>query len=125
MSARHEGINELRGCACRWNVRDDRVATCKRHKGWLDVVHEFSERARDAERRLETPASSSPVAEPCVITQAGEEAAGWQWRFVFTDGAGAWSHPRPLPVKFVGNPVPGGHKAILETRLLYAPRTQP
>lgn len=40
---------ESHGCACRWDADDNRVATCVRHQGWLDVVQEWSGRARDAE----------------------------------------------------------------------------
>ena len=40
---------ELHGCACRWDADDNRVATCVRHQGWLDVVQEWSERAKAAE----------------------------------------------------------------------------
>ena len=41
---------ELTGCACRWDADDNRVATCARHQGWLDVVHEWAERAKAAEK---------------------------------------------------------------------------
>ena len=40
---------EPTGCACRWDADDNRVATCARHQGWLDVVHEWAERAKAAE----------------------------------------------------------------------------
>jgi len=40
----------LTGCACRWDADDNRVATCVRHQGWLDVVHEYAERAKAAEK---------------------------------------------------------------------------
>ena len=39
----------LSGCACRWDADDKRVATCVRHRGWLDVVSEWAERAKAAE----------------------------------------------------------------------------
>ena len=40
------------GCACRWDSDDKRVATCVRHQGWLDVVAEWADRAREAEAKL-------------------------------------------------------------------------
>ena len=40
------------GCACRWNHKDDRVATCERHQGWLEVIAEWADRAREAEAKL-------------------------------------------------------------------------
>ena len=46
-----EPVNQmLQGCACRWDADDNRVATCVRHKGWLDVVQEWSDRAKAAEQ---------------------------------------------------------------------------
>jgi hypothetical protein len=47
------------GCACRWNASDERIATCKRHQGWLDVVHEWAERAKTAEAKLARIADSA------------------------------------------------------------------
>jgi len=43
---------EHKGCACRWDAEDNRVATCVRHQGWLDVVQEWADRARDAEAKV-------------------------------------------------------------------------
>ena len=40
------------GCACRWDSEGDRVVTCERHEGWLEVVAEWADRARDAEKKL-------------------------------------------------------------------------
>jgi hypothetical protein len=40
------------GCACRWNSEDDRVVTCERHEGWLEVIAEWADRARSAEAKL-------------------------------------------------------------------------
>ncbi len=40
------------GCACRWNSEDKRIATCERHQGWLDVIAEWADRAREAEQKL-------------------------------------------------------------------------
>ena len=46
-----EPVNQmLQGCACRWDADDNRVATCVRHQGWLDVVSEWAERAKAAEQ---------------------------------------------------------------------------
>lgn len=39
----------LTGCACRWDREGNRMQTCVRHQGWLDVVHEWAERAKSAE----------------------------------------------------------------------------
>jgi hypothetical protein len=46
------------GCACRWNAEDNRVATCARHQGWLDVVSEWADRAKTAEAKLAQPSRS-------------------------------------------------------------------
>ena len=43
---------EHRGCACRWDADDNRVATCDRHQGWLDVIQEWADRAKEAEAKL-------------------------------------------------------------------------
>lgn len=51
--------NELIGCACRWNADDERVATCTRHQGWLDVVQEWADRAKAAESKIAALASES------------------------------------------------------------------
>lgn len=42
-------VEPHQGCACRWDADDNRVATCVRHQGWIDVVQEWADRARDAE----------------------------------------------------------------------------
>lgn len=42
------------GCACRWDANDNRVATCVRHQGWLDVVREWADRAKAAEAALKS-----------------------------------------------------------------------
>lgn len=57
----HPEQGDLTGCACRWDADDNRVATCVRHQGWLDVVHEWAERAKSAETTLQ---SAQPVALP-------------------------------------------------------------
>jgi hypothetical protein len=45
-------VEPHKGCACRWDADDNRVATCVRHQGWLDVVQEWADRAKDAESAL-------------------------------------------------------------------------
>ncbi len=40
------------GCACRWDEEGDRTVTCERHQGWLEVIAEWAERAREAEAKL-------------------------------------------------------------------------
>ena len=50
----HPEQGDLTGCACRWDADDNRVATCVRHQGWLDVVHEWAERAKSAETTLQS-----------------------------------------------------------------------
>ena len=40
------------GCACRWDSEDKRIVTCERHQGWLDVIGEWADRAREAEQKL-------------------------------------------------------------------------
>ena len=50
-----EPVNQmLQGCACRWDADDNRVATCVRHQGWLDVVQEWADRAKAAEQGQQT-----------------------------------------------------------------------
>lgn len=53
MTTQHDERAELTGCACRWDKDDNRLHTCERHQGWLDVVHEWAERAKAAEREVE------------------------------------------------------------------------
>jgi len=58
------------GCACRWDRDDKRIATCERHQGWHDVVHEWAERAKAAEARLARiadPAASPTEGDPAVL----------------------------------------------------------
>lgn len=51
------------GCACRWNDEGDRVITCARHEGWLEVIAEWADRAREAEEKLK-------VLNPCLTCEA-------------------------------------------------------
>lgn len=48
------------GCACRWDSEGDRVVTCARHEGWLEVVAEWADRAREAEKKLKALAQPIP-----------------------------------------------------------------
>lgn len=54
--------DNLAGCACRWDADDNRVVTCPRHQGWLDVIQEWADRAKAAEA-------------PAVLAGGG---GGWQ-----------------------------------------------
>ena len=45
---------EHTGCACRWDAKNTRTATCERHQGWLDVIADWSNRARAAEAETAT-----------------------------------------------------------------------
>ena len=42
-----EPVDRLTGCACRWDENDNRVLTCVRHQGWLDVVEEWATTAKE------------------------------------------------------------------------------
>jgi hypothetical protein len=44
--------DDVVGCACRWDAEGDRVVTCGRHEGWLEVIAEWANRAREAEAKL-------------------------------------------------------------------------
>jgi len=61
----------LTGCACRWDADDNRVVTCVRHQGWLDVVHEWAERAKAAEAK----AAEAKAAQPLELSSF---EAGWR-----------------------------------------------
>ena len=50
------------GCACRWDHEDNRISTCERHQGWLEVIAEWADRAREAEAKLKAAAQPAPVA---------------------------------------------------------------
>ena len=69
-----------KGCACRWDADDNRVATCVRHQGWLDVVQEWADRAKAAE-------AAAPQAKPLPLTQEEIdrciEAADARWADAF------------------------------------------
>lgn len=65
---------ESTGCACRWNFEGDRVVTCARHEGWLEVISEWADRAREAEKKLKSLAQ--PVSH-AVIAGALFDFMGW------------------------------------------------
>jgi hypothetical protein len=48
---------EPTGCLCRWDSEGDRVVTCARHEGWLEVIVEWADRAREAEKKLKSLAN--------------------------------------------------------------------
>ena len=50
--AQSTSVQEPVGCACRWNDEGDRTVTCERHQGWLEVIAEWADRAREAEAKL-------------------------------------------------------------------------
>lgn len=52
------------GCACRWSSEGDRVVTCERHQGWLEVIAEWADRARDAEKKLKALNTPPPQRQP-------------------------------------------------------------
>jgi hypothetical protein len=55
------------GCACRWDHEDNRVVTCERHQGWLDVIAEWADRAREAEAKLKA-----------TLAQPEQEPVAWE-----------------------------------------------
>lgn len=65
---------ESTGCACRWDSEGDRVVTCARHEGWLEVIAEWADRAREAEKKLKSLAQ--PVSH-AVIAGALFDFMGW------------------------------------------------
>jgi len=62
------------GCACRWDSEGDRVVTCARHEGWLEVIAEWADRAREAEKKLK--ALAHPVFH-AIIAGALFDFMGW------------------------------------------------
>lgn len=55
--------DKLLGCACRWDAEGDRVVTCERHEGWLEVIAEWADRAREAEAKLKAASPAAPTQE--------------------------------------------------------------
>jgi hypothetical protein len=52
---------EHKGCACRWDGEGGRTVTCERHEGWLEVIAEWADRAREAEAKLKAAAQRQPL----------------------------------------------------------------
>ena len=65
----------LSGCACRWDAEGNRITTCTRHQGWLDVVQEWADRAKVAEAKLAQPPAPSDTA----ITYMTGYSDGREW----------------------------------------------
>lgn len=61
---KHEPVT---GCACRWDSNDNRVVTCERHQGWLEVIAEWAGRAREAEAKIK---AAPPAAQSCQTCEA-------------------------------------------------------
>ena len=57
---------EHKGCACRWDSEGDRTVTCERHQGWLEVIAEWADRAREAEAKLK---ATTPAAQRQPLTE--------------------------------------------------------
>lgn len=72
LAAQAQAQGEPTGCACRWDKDDNRVQTCERHQGWLDVVHEWAERAKSAE--AETQSYREALAQHRVALEKMQEA---------------------------------------------------
>ncbi len=65
---------KINGCICRWNEEGDRVVTCERHQGWLDVIEEWATRAREAEKKLkETKITKLNWSKAPIKTQWGDD----------------------------------------------------
>ena len=67
LKAKAEARAVPEGCACRWDADDNRVQTCERHQGWLDVIAEWSDRARAAEAALAATPSPAEQPKPAVL----------------------------------------------------------
>jgi len=67
------------GCVCRWNSEGDRVVTCERHQGWLEVIAEWADRAREAEKKLKFLMNTSPPAQPQPEPVAWIPIITWRW----------------------------------------------
>lgn len=74
-ASEHEPVN---GCVCRWNSEGDRVVTCERHQGWLEVIAEWADRARDAEKKLKA-LNTSPPAQRKPLTDEQIESLLMNW----------------------------------------------
>jgi len=68
------------GCVCRWNSEGDRVVTCERHQGWLEVIAEWADRAREAEKKLQVLNTTPPARKPLT-----EGKLSWLWSDAHND----------------------------------------
>ena len=75
----------LSGCACRWGAEDNRIATCTRHQGWLDVVQEWAARAKVA---VPPSQAQPPAPSDTAITYMTGYSDGREW-------AGATNQAQP------------------------------
>ena len=75
------------GCVCRWNSEGDRVVTCERHQGWLEVIAEWADRARDAEKKLKALNTSPQPAQRTWVGLTLEDMETLHWSPDFRAGA--------------------------------------
>ena len=68
------------GCVCRWNSEGDRVVTCERHQGWLEVIAEWADRAREAEKKLKVLNTTPPARKPLTNGEM-EKIAAEYWLY--------------------------------------------
>ena len=68
-------VQEPTGCACRWDSEGDRTVTCARHEGWLEVIAEWADRAREAEKKLK--ALAQPEQEPVAWDKPNASFDDW------------------------------------------------
>ena len=66
------------GCVCRWNSEGDRVVTCERHEGWLEVIAEWADRAREAEKKLKVLNTTPPARKPLTGEEMNQIEARWE-----------------------------------------------
>ena len=71
LAAQPAPVQEPVGCACRWNDEGDRTVTCERHQGWLEVIAEWADRAREAEAKLKALDQRELGADPCPGCRSG------------------------------------------------------
>ena len=70
----------MNGCVCQWNSEGDRVVTCERHQGWLEVIAEWADRAREAEAKVKKLYASPQPQKPWVgfTDQEVDQFHGWK-----------------------------------------------
>ena len=71
---------EHKGCACRWDGEGDRTVTCERHEGWLEVIAEWADRAREAEAKLKAAAQRQPLTEDELRVIENKINPNMRWR---------------------------------------------